>query len=46
MEALCDCGMAAIGGQPLLVAAAVESSEESLTMRVCSESRVISVSIW
>ena len=43
MGALCDCDMAAFGIQHTSGAAVVESVVESLTVRVCPESRVIGV---
>ena len=45
MEGLCECDMAAFGGQHLSVAAVVESVVESLTVRVCPRSRVIGADI-
>ena len=45
MEALCDCDMAAFGGQHLSVAAVVESVTELLNVRVCPECRVIDADI-
>ena len=45
MEALCDCDMAAFGGQHLSVAAVAESVTELLTVRVCPIFRVIGADV-